>query len=70
MVERDKAALELLVSHEQLTEAVELAVADLDHPTPRLLLRVAPLVVSLFAPVHDMRDVAVVLDSAKVLHTR
>src|SRR2546427_12380935 len=66
MVERDEAALELLVAHEQLAESVEPAVAHLDHPSPGLLLRVTPLDVGLLAAVDDVRDVAMRLDEANV----
>ena len=62
VVERDEAALELLVAHEQLAEAVEPTVAHLDHPAPCLLLRVAPLGVGFSAATDDMRDVAVGFD--------
>ena len=62
MVEGDEAAMELLVSHEQLAKTVEPTVADLDHPTARFLRRIAPLGISLFATTDDMRDVAVRLD--------
>ena len=43
MIQRDEAAFEFLVSHQQLAEAIEPAVADLNHPAPSLLGRVAPL---------------------------
>ena len=62
MVQRDEAAFELLVSHEQLAEAIEPAVANLDHPASGFLGRVAPLGVGLLAAVNDVRDVAVRLD--------
>jgi hypothetical protein len=67
VVERHEAALEFFVAHQQLAEAVEPTVADLDHPAPRLLLRVTPLEVGFLAPAHDVGDVAVLLDCAKVL---
>ena len=37
--------------------------ADLDHPAPRLLGRVAPLGIGLLATINDVRDVAVRLDN-------
>src|SRR5438045_7588594 len=43
--------------------------ADLDDPAPCLLVRVALLDVGFSAPIDDVRDVAVVLDGAKVLLT-
>ena len=66
MVERDEAALELLVPHEQLAKAVKPAVADLDYPPSSLLLRVAPLVVSLLTAIDNMRDVTMIFDGAKM----
>lgn len=51
VVERDEAALELIVSHEQFAEAVEPAIADLDHPAPCLLGWIVPLGISRFAHV-------------------
>ena len=62
VVEREEAALELLVAHEQLAKAVEPTVANLDHPAPRLLGWIAPLGISLRASTDDMRNVAVRLD--------
>ncbi len=62
MVEGDEAAFELLISHEQLAEAVEPTVADLDHPASRLLGRVASFGIGLLAAINDMRDIAVRLD--------
>ena len=55
MVERNEAAFEFLVPHEQLAKAIEPAVADLNHPSPGLLVRVAPLSVGLLAAIDDMR---------------
>ena len=67
MVEREEAALELLVSHQQLAKAVEPAVADLDHPAAGLLLRIASLGIDFLAAVDDVRDVAVPLDDVQAL---
>ena len=50
------------LADEQAAEAVEPAMADLDHPAPRLLGWIAPLGISLRAAADDMRDVAVRLD--------
>ena len=55
-------ATKLLVSHGQLAEAIDPTVAYLDHPTTRLLRRVASLGISVFAAADDMRDVAGRLD--------
>ncbi len=62
MVEREEAAIEFLVSHEQLAEAVEPAMADLDDPAARLPRGVAPLGISFFAATDNMSNVAVLLD--------
>ena len=48
-----------LVSHEKLVEAVEPAMADLNHPAARLLGRVASLGVSFLPATDNMRDLAV-----------
>ena len=58
MVERHKTALQLFVSHGRLAEPTEPTVANLNNPAPCFLLWVAPLVVSLLAPINDMRNVA------------
>ena len=62
VVERDEAALQFLVPHEQLAESVEPAVADLDNSAPSLLRRISPLRLGLCAATNDMRDVAMRLD--------
>jgi len=62
VVQRDEAAFELLVSHEQLAKAIEPAVAHLDHPASCLLGRVAPLGIGLLATINDVRNVAVRFD--------
>ena len=67
VVEGDEATLEFLVAHEQLAEAIEPAMADLDDPAPCLLGRIVLLDVGFGTSTDDMRDVAVALDSAKVL---
>ena len=55
--EGGEATMEFLVSQEQLTEAVEPTVADLDHPTSYALHRVAPLSIHLFATTDNLSDV-------------
>lgn len=69
MVERDEASLQLLVSHQQLSESVEPAMADLDHPAPRLLGRVTPLGIGFCATTDDVRDVAMRLDDLQCTPT-
>ena len=58
MVQGEEATLELLVAHEQLAEAVEPTVADLDHPSTSLLPGLPLLGLSLLAPVYDVGNVA------------
>ncbi len=62
VIERHEAALELLVSDEQLAEAVEPAMANLDHPAPSLLRWVSSLGSGLLWATDDMKDVAVRFD--------
>ena len=69
MVECEEAALELLVAHEQFSETVEPAMANLNNPAPGLLLRGAPLDCCLRSATDDVRDVAVALDGAQMLGT-
>jgi len=69
MVECEEAALELLVAHEQFSETVEPAVADLNNPTPGLLRRGVPLDFGLLSATDDMRDVAVARNGAQMLGT-
>lgn len=57
MVECKKAALQFLVSHEELAEAIEPTVADLNDPAPCFLPWVSPLVVGFLASINDMRNV-------------
>lgn len=67
MVKREETALKFLVPHEQLAKSVEPTVAHLDHPSSRLLLRIAPFDVRLLAAVNHVRNVAMVQDD---LHGR
>lgn len=69
MVECEEAALELLVAHEQFSETVEPAMANLNNPAPGLLLRGAPLDCCLRSATDDVRDVAVAFDGAQMLGT-
>ncbi len=62
VVQGDEAAFEFLVSHQQLAESIEPAVADLDHPAPSLLGRIAPLGGGLLAAINNVRNVAVRID--------
>lgn len=53
MVERDEAAFELLVVHEQLSEPFEPAMTNLNHPASVLLGRVTPLGIGFCTPTND-----------------
>ena len=66
MVERHEASFEFFVPNEQLTESVEPTVTDLDNPPSRPPAWITPLGIGLCAPAHDMGDVAVVFNGAKV----
>ena len=63
MVEREQTAIKFLMAHQQVAEAVEPAMADLDHPAPCLLGRVAPLGIGLGATTDDLSNVAARLDN-------
>jgi len=67
VVQGEEAALELLVAHEELAEAIEPAMADLDDPATRLLAGLAPLGCCFLAAIDDVRDVAVRVDDAQRL---
>jgi len=67
VVQSAEAALELLVAHEQLAEAIEPAMADLDNPAPRPLPRLALLGSCFLSAIDDVRDVAVRVDDAQRL---
>lgn len=67
VVQGNKAAFELFVSHEKFAEPIEPAVANLHDPAPRFLVRMPFLVLGLFAPINHMRDVAVRVDNPQGL---
>lgn len=62
VVEREEAALKFLVSHEQLSKAIEPAVTDLNNPASSLLAGMTLLGFLLLRATGHMRDVAVALD--------
>lgn len=62
VVECDETAFEFFIPHEQLAKAIEPAMANLDHPAPRLPGRVAPLGIGLLAAIDDVGNVAVALN--------
>ena len=62
VIERNKAALKLFISHKEFAKAVEPDLTDLDHPAPRFPRGVAPLGLCLIATTNDIRNVAVRLD--------
>lgn len=62
MVECEETALKLFVPHEQFAEAVEPAMANLDHPAPSLLLWGASFGIRLLTSVDDVRNIAMAQD--------
>lgn len=58
MVEREEAALEFLIAHQQLAKTVEPAMADLNNPTPGFLSRMPLLCLLLLRATGHMRNVA------------
>ncbi len=62
MVECEETALKLFVPHEQFAEAVEPAMANLDHPAPSLLLWGASFGIRLLTSVDDARNIAMAQD--------
>ena len=67
MVQGEEAALELFVANEELAEAIEPAMADLDNPASRPLPRLASLGSRFLSAIDDVRDVAVRVDDAQRL---
>lgn len=65
MVQGDEAALELVVTQQQLSKPVEPAMTHLRNPARCLLSGVAPLGFGFLAPTVDMRNVAMPLDDAQ-----
>jgi len=57
MVQRHETAVQLFVSHEQLAESIEPAMADLNDPAPRFLSGVASFGFRFPLAIHHMRDV-------------
>ena len=62
MVEREEAALKLLIAHQQLAKTIEPTMADLNNPTPGFLSGVLLLGLFLLGATGHMRNVAVALD--------
>ena len=62
MQERSAGLGELLVSHQELSEAIEAEVSDRDHPTARLPAGM-DLLLDLLPALLDMRDVLSLFDS-------
>lgn len=62
MVEREEAALEFLVAHQQLAKTVEPAMANLNNPTPGLLSGMPLLCLLLLRATGHMRNVAMALN--------
>ena len=62
MVEREEAALQLLVAHQQFAKAIEPSVSNLNNPPPRFLSGMTLLGSGLLLAADQMGDVAVPLD--------
>ena len=62
VVECEKAAFKLLVSHQQFAKAIEPTVRDFDNPASCLLLWVALKFTGLLPTALDMRDIAMRLN--------
>ena len=65
MVEREEAALKLLVAHQQLAKTIEPTMADLNNPTPGFLSGMPLLGVLLLGATGHMRNVVVALDDVQ-----
>ena len=65
MVETEEAALEFLVSYEQLAEAIEPAMRDLHNPAPGAPGRVPAFFFGFLSTAFDVRNVARFFDDAK-----
>lgn len=63
MIERQEAAFELLVAHQELAEAVEPAMRNLDYPSSGPLVWVVANFSRLLASAFDMGNVSVGFDS-------
>ena len=62
MIQRQEAALQLLVPHQQLAEAIEPAMRNLYDPAPGLLVWVAFQFKRFLSASFDMRNIFVLLD--------
>ncbi|KZC22553.1 hypothetical protein RHOFW104T7_00085 [Rhodanobacter thiooxydans] len=62
MVQRQEAALQLLVPYQQLAETIEPAMRDLYDPAPGPFVRVTLQLSRFLSASFDMGDVAVLLD--------
>jgi hypothetical protein len=67
VVQCNEASLKLFIAHQQLTQAIEPAMADLHDPAPGPLVWIALLVLGLFATVNHVRNVAMRFDDAQAL---
>jgi len=62
VVERQKAAIELFVLHQQFAKAVEPTVRHFDNPASCLLFGTALEFIGFLSSAFDVRDVAMLLD--------
>jgi hypothetical protein len=58
MIECQEAAFELFVAHQELAEAIEPTVRDLNDPSSGALVRVTPNLCRLLASTFDMSNVS------------
>ena len=65
MIEREKAAVEFFIAHQQLAKAVESAVRHFNDPAPRLFGRIAFELTGFLPAPFDMRYVAMRLHEAQ-----
>ena len=69
MVESKKAAVELLVAHQEFAKAVEPAVANLHDPATSLFVGMAFFVLDFRSPTHNVGNVTMLFDGVQVLGT-
>lgn len=70
MVEREEAAIEFLIAHQQLAKTVEPTMADLNNPTPGFLSGIPLLCLLLLRATGHMRNVAMALSASTARSSR
>jgi len=69
VVERKKAAVELLVAHQEFAKAVEPAVANLHDSATGLFVGMAFFALDFSSPTHHMGNIAMLFDGIQMLGT-